>query len=43
MVYEWDVKRARRSRVTKRGMAIFMVLAAVAVPIWVIVDFGLLG
>ncbi len=43
MVYEWDARRARRLQLTRRFLALAAVVLALAFPIWILMNFGLLG
>ncbi len=43
MAYEWDVKRARRARLTRRGAASFAIILIAGVSIWTAMNYGLLG
>ncbi len=43
MTYEWDVRRARRSRLTRWSMTLGAVALAVGIPIWIMMDLGLIG
>jgi hypothetical protein len=40
MVYEWDGKRARRSRLARRGLGVLAAVFILAFPAWFAMSFG---
>jgi hypothetical protein len=43
MTYEWDAKRARRARVTRRSAACIAILLVAGLSVWTAMTYGLLG
>lgn len=43
MVYEWDIRRARRTRMFKHSLSLLTMICIVGLPAWIAVHYGFVG